>query len=70
MFVQFEQDEVVYPTISELFGEVQHNTKTETKEVPMEETEWYKQDKLGFKKLKGENKIELVKINAKHTIYT
>lgn len=35
----------------------------------MEETEWYKQDKLGFKKLKNENKLEFVKINAKHTIY-
>lgn len=70
MFVQFEQDEVVYPTISEVFGEVQHPNENEAKDIPMEETDWYKQDKLGFKKLKNENKIEFVKINAKHTIYT
>lgn len=36
----------------------------------MEETDWYKQDKLGFKKLMSESKIQFVRIDAKHTIYT
>ena len=29
-------------TISEIFGEVQHIDKKEAKDLPMEETEWYK----------------------------
>lgn len=67
MFVQFQQDEIVYPTISEVFGEVIHTGKNEAKDVPMTETEWYGKDTLGFKKLMEEKRIEFVHIDAKHT---
>ena len=42
MFIHFEQDEVVFPSISEIFGEIQRPNDNEVKVVPMDETEWFK----------------------------
>ena len=70
MLVEFDQDEVIYPRDSEVFGEVTKKDKNGIRvDVPMEKTEIYKNDWLGLKYLKEHNKIKIVHINAKHIVY-
>lgn len=61
MMVMFDQDEVVSPRISQIFGD---------RSGPMESQELYKNDYLGLKYLNEKNRLEIVHINGKHTAYT
>lgn len=71
MLVEFDQDEIVYPRNSEIFGEVSKRDKDgKRKKVDMEDTEIYKNDWLGLKYLQEHNKIKMVHIDAQHIKYT
>ena len=69
MLVLFEKDEIVFPPISQFFGE-QTSGEKDRKEVGMEETEIYKNNDLGLKTLKDKAKIQFKKINDKHMMFT
>jgi len=69
MLILFEKDEIVFPPVSQFFGEQTAGEK-DRKEVGMEETESYKNNDLGLKTLYEKNKIQFKKINDKHMQYS
>ena len=71
MLVEFDQDEVIYPRDSEIFGSVsKKDANGARKDIPLENTDLYQKDWLGLKYLKEHGKIRVVHINAKHIVYT
>lgn len=71
MFVQFTEEEIVFPPISEVFGEIKSESASSHNKLEnkMEDTDMYKSDALGLKTLNEQNKIQRVTIKGKHTRY-
>ena len=63
MMVQFDQDQIVFPKESELFG--QQSLQNDTI-VPMEQTDFYTNDNLGLKFLNDNGKLFQKHIAASH----
>lgn len=70
MFVMFDKDQIIFPQVSEIFGEAsKKDSNGHRTNVKMEDTESYKNDDLGLKYLNEHHKLHTVHIDAKHTDY-
>lgn len=74
MFVEFTKDHIVFPRVSEVFGQVTGESASlfSDKRVtePVTNTTWYKDDALGLQSLNKEGKVQLVKIDGEHIKFT
>ena len=67
MFVAMDQDEVVFPRESQIFGELtKPDEQGHRKALKMEETELYQKDYLGLKYLSEHGKLKQVHVDGKH----
>lgn len=62
IFVQTNQDEVITPISSAIFGELQWDGEV----YPLEETEIWKKDLIGLRTLSEEGKLYLMKKDGHH----
>jgi hypothetical protein len=52
MFVAFDDDQIIYPRESQIFGELsKKDSNGQRSIINMEDTDWFKNDNLGLKYL-------------------
>ncbi|XP_040564861.1 palmitoyl-protein thioesterase 1 [Lepeophtheirus salmonis] len=64
VMIKFNNDTMVDPNVSSHFGFFKPNSSNET--IPLEETELFKEDRLGLKTMKDQGKLVFLAVNGDH----